>query len=42
VLISNFPSTPTDIEAWTASGSVRLIDRFEPSRGEFEFYLRRE
>jgi len=42
VLISNFPSTPADIEAWTANGSVRLIDRFEPSRGEYEFYLRRE
>jgi tRNA 2-thiouridine synthesizing protein A len=42
VLISNFPSTPADVEAWTANGSVRLIDRFEPSRGEFEFYLRRE
>jgi TusA-related sulfurtransferase len=42
VLISNFPSTPADVDAWTANGSVRLIDRFEPSRGEYEFYLRRE
>jgi tRNA 2-thiouridine synthesizing protein A len=42
VLISSFPSTPADIEAWTSDGSVRLIDRYEPSRGEFEFYLRRE
>lgn len=42
VLISSFPSTPADIEAWTANGSVKLIDRFEPKRGEFEFYLRRE
>lgn len=42
VLISKFPSTCADIDAWTADGSVRLIDRFEASRGEFEFYLRRE
>jgi len=39
VLISNCPSAPGDVEAWTAGGAVRLIDRFEPAPGEFEFYL---
>jgi TusA-related sulfurtransferase len=39
VLLSNCPGTPADVEAWTTDGSVRLIDRFEPAPGEFEFYL---
>jgi tRNA 2-thiouridine synthesizing protein A len=39
VLISNCPGAPADIEAWTEDGSVRLVDRFEPSPGVFEFYL---
>jgi tRNA 2-thiouridine synthesizing protein A len=42
VVISSFASTPSDVEAWTANGSVRLIDRFEAAPGEYEFYLRRE
>ena len=39
VLISNCPGAPGDVEAWTADGSIRLVDRFEPAPGEFEFYL---
>jgi tRNA 2-thiouridine synthesizing protein A len=39
VLISNCPSAPGDVEAWTADGSVRLLDRYTPAPGEFEFYL---
>lgn len=39
VLISNCPSAPADIDAWTTDGAVRLLDRFERSPGEFEFYL---
>jgi len=39
VLISNCPGAPDDVEAWTADGSVRLVDRFEPAPGVFEFYL---
>jgi len=39
VLISNCPGAPDDIDAWTADGSVRLVDRFESSPGVFEFYL---
>lgn len=39
VLISNCPGAPDDVEAWTADGSVRLLDRFETSPGVFEFYL---
>ncbi len=39
VLISNCPSAPADVDAWTADGAVRLVDRFEPAPGEFEFYL---
>jgi tRNA 2-thiouridine synthesizing protein A len=39
VLISNCPGTPADVEAWTADGSVRLLDRYERALGEHEFYL---
>ncbi len=39
VLISNCPGAPADVDAWMADGSVRLLDRFEPSPGEYEFYL---
>jgi TusA-related sulfurtransferase len=39
VLISNCPGAPADVDAWAAEGAVRLIDRFERSPGEFEFYL---
>lgn len=39
VLISNCPSAPADVESWTAGGAAHLLDRFEPSPGEFEFYL---
>lgn len=39
VLISNCPGAPADIDAWTADGTVRLLDRFERSPGDFEFYL---
>jgi TusA-related sulfurtransferase len=39
VLISNCPSAPADVASWTADGAARLLDRFEPSPGEFEFYL---
>jgi TusA-related sulfurtransferase len=42
VLISNCPGTPDDIAAWTSSGNVRLIDRYQSAPGEFEFYLRKE
>jgi len=39
VLITNCASAPDDIDALTADGSVRLLDRFESVPGEFEFYL---
>jgi hypothetical protein len=39
VLISNCPGTPADVDAWTADGSVRLLDRYETAPGEYEFYL---
>ncbi len=39
VLISNCEGAPADVEAWTADGSVRLLDRYEPAPGEYEFYL---
>jgi tRNA 2-thiouridine synthesizing protein A len=39
VLISNCPSAPADVDAWSADGAVRLLDRYEPRPGEYEFYL---
>ena len=42
VLVSNCPGVEDDVDAWTRSSSVRLVDRYENAPGEFEFYLRRE
>ncbi len=42
VLISNCPGAPDDVAAWSANGSVRLLDQFEPTAGEYEFYLSRK
>jgi TusA-related sulfurtransferase len=39
VLVSNCPGAPGDVAAWCDTGDVRLLDRFERSPGEFEFYL---
>lgn len=39
VLISNCPGVDREVDAWTSDGGVRLVDRFEPAPGEFEFYL---
>lgn len=39
VLISNCPGVDDDVDAWTRSSNVRLIDRFETAPGEYEFYL---
>ncbi len=39
VLVSNCPGAPDDVATWCADGDVRLLDRFERSAGEFEFYL---
>jgi TusA-related sulfurtransferase len=41
VMISNCPGVADDVEAWTRTGNVELVDRFETVPGEFEFYLRR-
>lgn len=41
VLLSNCPGSPSDVAAWTDNTSVRLLDRFEPAPGDYEFYLRR-
>jgi TusA-related sulfurtransferase len=41
VLISNCPGVADDVDAWTRTGNVQLVDRFETAPGEFEFYLRR-
>ncbi len=42
VLISNCPGVTDDVDAWTRASSVRLVDRYETSPGEFEFYLCRD
>lgn len=42
VLLSNCPGAAADVEAWTGNTTIRLIDRFEPTRGEYEFYLTRQ
>jgi TusA-related sulfurtransferase len=42
VLISNCPGVQDDVDVWTQSSRVRLIDRYEGAPGEFEFYLYRE
>jgi TusA-related sulfurtransferase len=42
VLISNCPGVQDDVDVWTRSSSVRLIDSYEGAPGEFEFYLYRE
>ena len=41
VLISNCPGVSEDVDAWTRSSNVRLVDRYETAPGEFEFYLSR-
>lgn len=41
VLLSNCPGSPTDVAAWTDNSSAKLLDQFEPTPGEYEFYLRR-
>lgn len=42
VLISNCPGVADDVDAWTRTGNVQLLDRFETMPGEFEFYLCRK
>lgn len=42
VLISNCPGVDDDVNAWTRTGNVYLLDCFETGPGEFEFYLRKE
>ena len=42
VLISNCPGVTDDVDAWTRASRVRLVDRYETSPGEFEFYLCRD
>jgi TusA-related sulfurtransferase len=42
VLISNCPGVTEDVDAWTRSSDVRLVDRYETAPGEFEFYLTRQ
>lgn len=41
VLLSNCPGVSDDIDAWTRSSNIRLVDRYETAPGEFEFYLSR-
>ncbi len=41
VLLSNCPGSPADVAAWTDNTSVKLLDRFESTPGDYEFYLRR-
>jgi len=42
VLISNCPGVTDDIDAWTRSSDVHLVDRYETAPGEYEFYLSRQ
>jgi TusA-related sulfurtransferase len=39
VLISNCPGVTDDVDAWTRSSDVQLVDRYETAPGEYEFYL---
>ena len=41
VLISNCPGVSDDVDAWTRSSDVRLVDRYQTAPGEYEFYLSR-
>jgi tRNA 2-thiouridine synthesizing protein A len=42
VLLSNCPGAAADVEAWTRNTTIRLLDRFEAGRGEYEFYLSKQ
>jgi TusA-related sulfurtransferase len=42
VLVSNCPGVTDDVDAWTRSSNVRLVDRYETAPGEYEFYLSRQ
>ena len=41
VLLSNCPGVTDDVDALTRSSDVRLVDRYETSPGDYEFYLSR-